>query len=245
MEISPRTFNLRGDDWGKEFERLNGFYKTRLKTLLRNPKVSVVIAMDVPFGWPRSFVKAISKHSTQKGKSYGWGSREGRNRFRFRETDTFVKHSVFDAVKDLSIQGPLPVSTDRLGVTAMAGAEIIHLLTSKWGFKVASPFRLESKSVKQTRTIIEVYPKATVTSQLGANAFRFGRPDYSAWKEHYKHLFLDPKSISFWTPDEWDAWVCALTAREYTLGNCSPARSRNKKWRKLIESEGWIWVPEA
>ncbi len=243
MVVSPMLFNLHGDSWEQAFEDLSTKYSKQVKCILQNPEVSVVVGIDVPFGWPRSFVNAIGKHSTLSSKSYGWGTREGREKFRFRETDTLINKTVFKTIKDLYIQGPLSVSTDRLGVTAMVGAELIHHLIARWNFSVASPFKTPSLSKRKMRSIIEVYPKASVTSHLGSKAFRFGRPHYSEWKRKFGNLFAKPESIAFRVVDEWDAWICALTARDYYFGNCIAAIPRNSRQKELFIKEGWIWAP--
>jgi len=82
-----------------------------------------VAAIDVPLGGPDGFVDALVAHRGH----LGWPPIEqlpplDREQLRFRRTDLEVRR--LGAT-------PLSVSTDRIGVTAMRGARIQHLLTTK------------------------------------------------------------------------------------------------------------------
>ncbi len=69
-------------------------------------------AVDVPFGWPRTFVTAVGKHRSR----VPWPVGTPRSLLRLRLTDV--------RVKNLTGVTPLSVSSDRLGATAMRWAEL-------------------------------------------------------------------------------------------------------------------------
>lgn len=101
------------------------------------------VAIDAPFGWPGEFVEAIAAH--RRGEP--WPSHDDdapevlRESLSFRATDTVA----------MQTRRPLSVSTDKLGVTAMRCAALLH----RW-----------SKDEEIDRSgrgkFVEVYPAAAL-----------------------------------------------------------------------------------
>ena len=81
-------------------------------------KQTDVVGIDVPLGWPTSFVAAVSRH--QNGGAIGDDLRwdEFYQRTRLRETDRWLKDSSSSA-------SPISVSMDKIGATAMRGAWLL------------------------------------------------------------------------------------------------------------------------
>lgn len=79
------------------------------------------VAIDAPFGWPNEFVEALNAH--RAGGAWPAPDDERPEIFRaslsFRATDRVIMHT----------RHPLSVSTDKLGVTAMRCAHLLH----RWG----------------------------------------------------------------------------------------------------------------
>jgi predicted nuclease with RNAse H fold len=89
--------------------------------------------IDVPFGWPEEFVRAVSMHQAFEG----WPDIDTR-RLRLRRTDFYVREATGI--------WPLSVSTNFLGITAMRGARLL---------------REERDRIGEGR-FVEVYPRAAM-----------------------------------------------------------------------------------
>jgi predicted nuclease with RNAse H fold len=209
-----------------------------------------VVAIDIPFGWPREFARFASRWNATTGKPAPPASDE----FRFRLTDRIVR--------DEAGKVPLPVSADRIAMGARAWADVVanHAL----GERIDAVGELHAK----TPTVIEIYP--------GASALAFGRPtsekpeeDVSSYKKsdvvrrrlitHVASLFhvdlggnLEQIVSKSEDSDETDAFLAAVTAAIH-LADCKGATLASAGWRvrpprtpnetELALCEGWIFFP--
>jgi len=117
-----------------------------------------VVAVDVPFGWPRAFSEFVCGWSPQ-----GVGAREvpSSRDFRYRATDRIVQDELG--------KNPLSVSADRIGISSRAWAELLgkHGLGSRIDTGVEEPEPepdpdAEPKAEREKPAIIEIYPGATL-----------------------------------------------------------------------------------
>src|SRR3546814_4905134 len=77
-------------------------------------------AIDVPLGWPDEFIDAVVAHRDRRGwPPIAAEPPEDRLPLRYRTTDLLTR---------ISGAQPLSVSSDLIGVAAMRGARIQHLL---------------------------------------------------------------------------------------------------------------------
>jgi hypothetical protein len=188
------------------------------------------VAIDAPFGWPRAFVDALQAHR----RFEAWPAPdEGppetfRASLSFRETDRVV----------MQTRRPLSVSTDKLGVTAMRCAHLLH----RWA--------LAGESVDRTGAgrFVEVYPAGALV-RWGLEGSRYKGSDKTALKslvaavsQAVPSLELSPadRQLCESTDDAFDALVAALVARAALLRLTdlpSPAV------REQAAEEGWIHLP--
>src|SRR3546814_411145 len=102
-------------------------------------------AIDVPLGWPDAFIDAVVAHRDRRGwPPIAAEPPEDRLPLRYRTTDLLTRSSGAQ---------PLSVSSDLIGVAAMRGARIQHLL-EKAGVAV-------DRSGTSGR-LVEVYPAAAL-----------------------------------------------------------------------------------
>jgi len=120
--------------------------------------------LDVPLGWPDAFVDALVAH--RSGAGWPVASEEpaeGRRGLRFRVTDRRLQTGGIR---------PLSVATDFLGIVAMRGARLQHLL-------IAAGVVVDRSGT--TGKVVEAYPAAALRT-WGHPATRYkgdepGRPD--------------------------------------------------------------------
>lgn len=189
------------------------------------------VGIDAPFGWPRPFVEALVAHRDREAwPAPATDPKAFRRTLSFRATDLHI----------MQTRRPLSVSTDKLGVTAMRCAHLLH----RW---VAAG---ETVDRSGGGTFVEVYPAAALarwgfepggykgsggTGALGALADRL----FDALP-----MVLEPddKDLCRANDDAFDALVAALVTRAAALGTTDgpPADVR-----ELAEEEGWIHLPRA
>ncbi len=184
------------------------------------------VGIDAPFGWPDEFVSAVASHHGLKP----WPGVDApddddfRSRLSFRETDRHV----------MEVRRPLSVSTDKIGVTAMRCAGLLH--------KIGDVDRAGSGKV------IEVYPAAALerwgqrSGGYKANRTAGTLPDMvRALCDALPELELGDHRTTLETSDDaFDALVAALVARAAALGLTA---GPGEELRARAQREGWIHLP--
>jgi predicted nuclease with RNAse H fold len=189
--------------------------------------------IDVPLGWPDEFVAAVAAHHTSSGwPPVGVSPPGDREPLRFRRTDVLARaHGA----------RPLSVSSDLIGVAAMRGARLQHLL-------VAAGVPVDRSGT--TGRIGEVYPAA---------ALRHWRLTASGYKGRKNELvcsrLAESLAVRFGTltetvrellagcdDDSLDAVVCAVLARAVLL-DCTSGPPLEEQ--AAARREGWIHIPTA
>jgi hypothetical protein len=110
-----------------------------------------VVAVDVPFGWPKLFIETL------KGYEIGTALERDRRGYRFREIDLWLTEELPRKVAHRwsSVPPkPLSVSTDKLGSTTMVGTILLEAL--------AGYFLLSPRESSLRPASIEVYPAASL-----------------------------------------------------------------------------------
>lgn len=188
------------------------------------------VAIDAPFGWPGAFVDALVAHRRfEAWPAPDEGPPEAfRSTLSFRATDRVV----------MQTRRPLSVSTDKLGVTAMRCAHLLHRWSSA------------GESVDRTgaRRFVEVYPAGALV-RWGLQGSGYKGSDktplgtlVAAVSEAVPSLDLSAadRELCASVDDAFDALVAALVARAALLGLTdlpSPAV------REQAAEEGWIHLP--
>lgn len=202
-------------------------------------KGAAVVAVDVPFGWPREFVDFVKRWKPSDGQPAPPPS----DGFRLRQTDRRIRE----------IKPPLSVSTDLIGLAARSWTEVVarHLL--------GPAIDVEGSLKASGPTIIEVYPAAT----LVALGFSIDKPSYKKDAGKRTTIVTDLAarfSISLGPhlaaivrerdrADETDALVAALTGVLYlrTIAKTAPRELEvvlpAASERDLARTEGWIFAP--
>jgi Protein of unknown function (DUF429) len=187
------------------------------------------VALDAPFGWPNDFVDALNAH--RAGAAWPAPDDQAPQAFRaslsFRATDRAV----------MQIRRPLSVSTDRLGVTAMRCAFLLH----RWS---------ATGSVDRTGRgrFVEVYPAAALV-RWGLSPSRYKKPHPGSLGTLFLQLCEKLPALRVGEPyrtmcatvdHAFDALVAALVARAALLGMTD---GPPKRLRDQAAGEGWIHVP--
>ena len=108
-----------------------------------------VVAVDIPFAWPREFREFVSKWTPFSSDA---GNPPQKTRFRYRRTDRFVHAK--------TSKWPLSVSTDRFALGAREWASIVHANQLRSQIVVSrNPHPLAPNN---RPLIVEVYPGATL-----------------------------------------------------------------------------------
>lgn len=188
-------------------------------------------AIDVPLGWPDGFVKALATHHV----GAGWPPASSppphdREPLRFRRTDRVAREAG---------SAPLSVSTDRLGVAAMRGARLQHLLA-----EAGTPVDRSGA----TGPLVEVYPAAALRA-WGLAATGYKRKENlpalgqlrSALLPRCGTLSASAEScLADCDDDELDAFVCAVMARAAVLDLTTGPEADDLE---TARREGWIHLP--
>lgn len=190
-------------------------------------------AIDVPLGWPDPFVDAVVAH--RAGEPWPVAAvrtPEDRRLLRFRETDRFVQER--GAM-------PLSVSTDRIGVAAMRGARLQHLLRS---------VGVEIDRSGMSGRICEAYP-AGALRVWGLESSRYkgaksvearGRLSVAVVGQCGPLAAAAERVLESCNDDDLDAFICALVARAVHLGATHPPAVDQDA---LARREGWIHLPNT
>ena len=185
------------------------------------------IGIDAPFGWPRRFVQAVQRYSTETT----WPAVEVRQ-LRYRRTDEVVidKAEIF----------PLSVAADRIAVTAMRAARLLAA-TSASG---------EPIDRSGTGRFVETYPAAAL-SIWGFPAKGYKGPrnrdalarlvsEFADKTKAWLTLTEEDRSRCRESDDCFDALVAALVARAAAIDCCEPIPANDLD---LAAEEGWIALP--
>jgi hypothetical protein len=187
------------------------------------------VAIDAPFGWPSQFVDALNAHRAGRA----WPAPDDgqpevfRASLSFRATDRVVMHT----------RRPLSVSTDRLGVTAMRCALLLH----RWSSKTPVDRTGRAK-------FVEVYPAAALI-RWGLGGSGYKRSNHTALgtllgalRKQLPELEMsdDDHRRCASSDDAFDALVAALVARASLLGLTDPPPTTH---RETAAQEGWIHLP--
>ncbi len=222
----PIEGNFRAKEWTDEsINCLVEFFKS--KGIFEHPCNEIVLAIDVPFGWPTSFAEALENFRIGGSTGDKWGTRLGRQKLRFRQTDLFVWGKLRKST--------LSVSTDRLGITAMAGAAIISELARRLRFSVD----LSGANLSARRRIIEVYPIGSARSFLDSR--RSSQPPKNSFARERMLLLRNFHGGAHAR----DALLCALTAKSYYDRQCYFPSELGREHQGQIKKEGWIWLPRT
>jgi hypothetical protein len=177
------------------------------------------VGIDVPFGWPDTFVRAVSAHHMQQEYPDAQS-----HDLRLRRTDIFVWKAIG--------KQPLSVSTDKIGIPALRMASLM--------------VKLASAGIPIDRTgggrFVEVYPAAALRRWGIADAKKETPLLLPALLALAPWLKMTETSLALCRAnrDACDALVAALAARAAALGVCE---SIPEEHRRMAELEGWIALP--
>ncbi|NMA76561.1 MAG: DUF429 domain-containing protein [Actinomycetales bacterium] len=188
------------------------------------------IGVDVPVGWPRSFVELLSAHAEGVMPAPASTGGPWRRGLAMRATDLVVH--------ERTGLTPLSVATDRIAHPALRWAGI--------------EARLRGLGVDVARDgsgrLCEVYPAAALRSwqlpyrgykgtknEAGRSALIEALEQALPWLEWNGH-----RSLCAARDDVLDAVLAALLAREVEQGRAIPPPEELKQ---LAQQEGWIWLP--
>lgn len=185
------------------------------------------VGIDVPLGWPESFVAFVAAHHHA-----GRLPETPLSDLRYRDTDRFVR--------GLTGRWPLSVSSDLIAVPAFRAARLLSALAA----------RGEAVDRSGSGKMVEAYPAAALKRwgfdavgykkkkgrERRAALFQALESRASAW------LKLDPamRSACCDRDDALDALVAAVIARAATVGLCEPIPPES---RARAAIEGWIALP--
>ena len=86
-----------------------------------------MVAVDVPFGWPEPFIRALG------GYEIGMALNRDRRSYLRRSTDTYVAELLPELLQRTARPpNPLAVAADELGVTAMVGTILLNALSDEF-----------------------------------------------------------------------------------------------------------------
>lgn len=188
------------------------------------------VAIDAPFGWPSAFVDALQAHR----RFEAWPAPDDgppedfRASLSFRATDRVV----------MQTRRPLSVSTDKLGVTAMRCAHLLH----RW-FLSGAPVDRAGRG-----SFVEVYPAAAL-DRWGLPGSGYKASDKAVLEDLVEAVFdavpalelsADDRQACATSDDAFDALVAALVARAALLGLTDPPP---RALSGQAAEEGWIHLP--
>lgn len=189
------------------------------------------LGVDCAFGWPDEFVAFIADHANLVRPHLADGGMEWRRTLAFRETDRNVREKTG--------RWPLSVSTDRLGLTAMRCAGLLH--------RLAASGRVVDRSGREG-VVVEVYPGATL--RLWGWDARGYRTDPDVRRSLVERMKQDAPWLEIGrqmemmvgSSDAFDAVIAALAARAAALGRYDLPTSEQQA---RAEREGWIALPSC
>lgn len=188
-----------------------------------------VVAIDVPFGWPKPFAKALT------GYEIGVALDRDRRQYLRRATDAWITERLPENLqREARPPTPFAVAADKLGVTAIVGTILLNALSDK--------FRLSPRQSSVPQTVVEAYPAVS----LWAWGLRHRNFETSVMLEKLQRMF----DLTIYEADReellksrhcFDALIAALTAKEYIDGNTFNPPERLSD--DTLKVEGWIRVP--
>lgn len=182
-----------------------------------------LVAIDAPFGWPASFVAAVSGH--ERGEEW---PRLTTPELAYRRTDTHVRKQVG--------WWPLSVSADRTGIVAFRAARLAGLL------------RPGSAAVRDgSNGLVEVYPAAAL-HRWGLPHRGYKRPEGRQERAYIVEALPRVAVMDLGgyeeelveSDDQLDALIAALVGVAKHLGYVDPLSSSDVD---AARTEGWIWLP--
>ena len=192
---------------------------------------SDMTAIDVPLGWPDQFVDAIVAHRDGGGwPPAATESPTDRVRLRYRVTDLAAMAAG---------ARPLSVSSDLIGVAAMRGARLQHLLRT-------AGVPVDRSGV--TGRVVEAYPAATLRAWGLVSSRYKGSANTAACRSLAGELAgrcgrlaaAAAAALEGCDDNRLDAFVCALVARAVVTGATTrPSPEQLDAARR----EGWIHLP--
>jgi predicted RNase H-like nuclease len=194
------------------------------------------LGIDSPFGWPATFVDAVSGYARLEP----WPDAPP-DVLRYRLTDRLVR--------DELRLSPLSVSSDLIGVTAWRCARLLTL--ARAGRKAADRTGRDR--------IVEVYPGAALMRWgLDRRGYKTGGNAEKKKSQRSRRELLvgeiersapwlrwqgDARQRCVESDDALDAFLCALIARAAAVGATVWPQTRGE-WR-AARAEGWIHLPRA
>lgn len=195
-----------------------------------------VVALDVPFGWPKPFATALAEYNV------GHALDANRERYRLRTTDIWL-------VQELPQQftfstkppNPFSVSADKLGGTAMMGTMLLQALSDE--------FELSPRNGQVRPAVIETYPAASLWAwglpykdyKTGNNAKTVRATILAGLEDLYGFHLENYREILLGSDHCLDALIAAFTARAYADHRTfdPPADIPDE----VLDFEGWIRIP--
>jgi predicted nuclease with RNAse H fold len=201
------------------------------ESLVEEASTVDMVAIDVPLGWPDSFVDAVVAHRDGTGWPPASTSPPAdRMPLRYRTTDL--------ATRACGAQ-PLSVSSDLIGVAAMRGARLQHLMAEAG---------VDVDRSGTTGRVIEAYPAAALRVWGLASSKYKGPENVAACRflavevtNQCGALRSSAEScLSGCDDDGLDAFICALVARAALAGQTTRPDPADLD---VARREGWIHVP--
>jgi hypothetical protein len=179
------------------------------------------VGVDVPFGWPEAFVKAVTAHHAQQA----WILAPGDHlRLRLRRTDIFVHRKTG--------KWPLSVSTDKIAIPALRAVSLMCRLAAS-GSLVD---RIGSGK------FVEVYPAAALMRWNVAGSANDSANLIGSLQTRIPGLKVSEEACALCSQnrDASDSVVAALIARAAALNLCEPIPEDDLH---IAAAEGWIALP--
>jgi hypothetical protein len=189
--------------------------------LLELASTAEKVGIDVPFGWPDPFVRAVTAHHLQQQ----WPPTLS-NDLRLRRTDVLVWRAIR--------KQPLSVSTDKIAIPALRMAALM--------VKLAEAGRPVDRTGEGL--FVEVYPAAALRRWGIANAKKDTPQLLPTLLSRAPWLKLSDEAMALCSRsrDAIDSLVAALAARAAALGLCDQLPEAE---RQNVAGEGWIALPMA
>ena len=187
------------------------------------------LGIDVPLGWPKAFVDAVSMHATDGSWPVHYNHAQA-HAFRYRKTDLWIRET-------LNARFPLSISSDLIAIPAMRAAALLA--------RQDAPVARDGSGI-----VAEVYPAAALR-RWGFRSQQYkGTLHADARRELVLHLrretrgwfeFADDFAEICCTNDNvLDALIAALVARAVYVGLVEPIPSEHLA---AARQEGWIALP--
>ncbi len=187
------------------------------------------LGIDVPLGWPSTFVEALRAHQDDGSWPSTYDHQTNLSDYRFRKTDSWLRN-------DLKLSLPLSVSTDRIAIPAMRAAALVAQIKPR--------VELDGSGL-----VVEVYPAAAL-SRWGFQSRQYKGTKYEAKRRVLIETFLhscpwlhvndDVRERCLQNDNAFDAVIAALVSRAALVGLVEPVPM---DLRDAAKREGWIAIP--